>query len=74
MRYEELLEIISEVVNNDKIRKNGLIMVYELDEVNHRKMDEHLFYKSNSKDVEFVHRKVIDIEVGGFIVRLLKKT
>ena len=38
MDYNELIETISEVVNNGKIHKNGLILTYELSEENHEKM------------------------------------
>lgn len=72
MNYEELIETISEVVNNKNIYKNGLVLLYELDEKNHIKMDEHLFYKSNP-DGKFEHREIIEVEIGGVVVRFIKK-
>jgi len=39
MNYEELIETISEVVNNENIHKDGLVLLYELDEKNHVNMD-----------------------------------
>ena len=73
MDYNELIETISEVVNNGKIHKNGLILTYELSEENHEKMDEHLFYKSNTTDTEFIHRDIVEVEIGGIIIKFIKK-
>ncbi len=73
MNYNDLLETISEVVNNDKIYKAGLIMVYELDELNHKKIDEHLYYKSNPGANDFTHRDIVDVEVNDVVIRFVKK-
>lgn len=73
MDYNQLIETISEIVNNEKIHKTGLTLLYELDEQNHLKMDEHLFYKSNAPSDKFVHNQVIELEIGGVNVKFLKK-
>lgn len=73
MTYIELIETISEIVENEKIHKSGLILTYELNEENHKKMDEHLFYKANASDVKFVHRDIVEVEIGGITVRFIKK-
>lgn len=73
MRYEELINTVSEIVNNDEIKKEGLILVYELNEKRHQEMDEHLFYKSNPEGTNFEHRDVIEVEIGGVMVRFIKK-
>ena len=73
MNYNELIETISEIVNNEKIHKENLTLVYTLDEHNHKKMDEHLFYKSNPDNVEFVHRDIVEVEIGGVLIRFIKK-
>lgn len=73
MNYNELIETISEIVNNEKIYKENLTLVYELDEQNHLKMDEHLFYKSNAPSDEFIHNEVIELEIGGVFVKFIKK-
>lgn len=74
MNYNQLIETISEIVNNDKIHKLGLTLVYELDEINHKKMDEHLFYKSNPDTSKFVHSENVEVEIGGVLVKFVKKT
>jgi hypothetical protein len=73
MNYNELIETISEIVNNDKIHKLGLTLVYELDELNHKKMDEHLFYKSNPESNKFTHSETFEVEIGGILVKFVKK-
>jgi len=73
MNYNQLIETISEIVNNEKINKENLTLVYELDETNHKNMDEHLFYKSNTNDSEFVHRDIIEVEIGGILIKFIKK-
>lgn len=73
MNYTELIETISEIVNNDKIYKKDLTLVYELDNINHKKMDEHLFYKSNPSNAEFIHKDIIEVEIGGILIKFIKK-
>jgi len=73
MKYEDLIATVSEIVENDNIYKPGLVLLYELDEKRHIEMDEHLFYKANPEDTEFVHKDVVEVEIGGVIVRFVKK-
>lgn len=73
MKYEDLIATVSEIVENDNIHKPGLVLLYELDEKRHKEMDEHLFYKANPEDTEFVHKDVVEVEIGGVIVRFVKK-
>lgn len=73
MNYEQLIETVSEIIDNDNIYKEGLILVYELDEKNHKKMDEHLFYKANTNNVKFTHRDVVEVVIGGVLIKFVKK-
>ena len=73
MDYYELIETLTELVTNDKILKDGLIIFYELEEENHRLMDEHLFYKVNEKNIKFEHRDIIEVEVEGITIQIIKK-
>ena len=45
MTYEKLIETISMIVDNENIFKEGLTLVYELDEKRHKQINEHLFAK-----------------------------
>ena len=73
MKYEDLIATVSEIVENEKIYKGGLVLMYELDEKRHKDMDEHLFYKSNPSETKFTHRELIEVEIGGTLVRFVKK-
>ena len=73
MTYEELIATFSEIINSETIRKEGLIMFYELDEESHKKMDEHLFYKVNDRKEEFEHREIIEVEIDDFKINIIKK-
>lgn len=73
MRYEDLIRTVSIIVENEEIHKDGLVLVYELDTKRHREMDEHLFYKANPASTEFVHKDVVEVEIGGVIVRFVQK-
>ena len=73
MRYEELIKSVSEIVNNEDIYKEGLVLEYKLDEKRHKQMDEHLFYMSNPSDTKFTHKEVVEVVIGGIIVRFIKK-
>lgn len=73
MNYNQLIETISEIINNDNIYKSGLTILYELDELNHKKMDEHLFYKSNPETAKFIHNESVEVEIGGILVKFVKK-
>ncbi len=73
MRYENLIETVSEIVENEKIYKTGLILSYELSEKNHKQMNEELFYKSNPITATFEHTDTFEVEIGGIIVRFIKE-
>ncbi len=73
LNYKDLIQTVSEIVSNEKIYKDGLVLVYELEEKRHKQMDEHLFYKSNPSETKLKHREWIEVEIGGTLVRFIKK-
>lgn len=73
MDYNKLIETISEVVNNEKILKTNLTLVYELPEILHKQMDEELFYKTNGNESQFQHKDEIELEVSNLKIKLIKK-
>lgn len=73
MTYEELIESVSRIVEDEKIYKNGLILTYELNDKNHLKMNEHLFYKSNPVTTQFTPSDIFEVELGGILVKFIKK-
>jgi hypothetical protein len=74
MTYDELIETISLIVENEKIQKNGLTLTYELNERNHKTLHEQLFYKSNPSDATFIPVNEFDVELGGILVKFVKET
>lgn len=73
MKYEDLIETISEMVENTKIYKTGLTLAYTLSEKNHRQMNEQLFYKSNPLTAKFEASDEFEVEIGGVIVKFIKE-
>lgn len=66
--YNDIVETVSEIVNNDKIRKDGLTLNYVIDSYNHKKLDETLYYKTNPNGSDYEYTDIIEIEMGGINV------
>lgn len=73
MTYENLIETISEIVENENILKEGLSLVYELNEKKHKQMNEHLFFKSNPITSIFKPTDEFEVELGGIVIKFIKK-
>lgn len=73
MTYEELIDTISEIINNPKIFKTGLHLTYELPEKTHRQMNEHLFYKSNPINTYLPLNDVFEVQIDGLIIKFIKQ-
>jgi hypothetical protein len=72
MRYETLIESISEIVNNELIYKEGLVLVYKLSAKKHRNLSEHVFLKINTDTNEvFEHTEEFEVEMGGIIIKFV---
>lgn len=65
LKYSDLINIAIEITNNDKIPKNGLIINYILNEEQHIKLDEDLFYRTNQhkKGKTFKHQDIIEVTI-----------
>ena len=73
MKYEELIDTVSEIINNEKINKNGLIITYVLDEEKHNKMNEHLYYMSNPNGTDYEKNDEFEVEIEGLVIKFIKK-
>ena len=72
MRYDDLIQTISEIVNNDLINKNGLGLIYSLDEENHKNLSEHFFYKLNGDNNNiFEYTEEFEVEIGNMIIKFV---
>jgi len=73
MNYNELIETISLIVENEKISKKGLSLCYELNEKQHNEMNEVVFYKTNPYTNEvFKPADDFEIMIGGILVKFKK--
>jgi transketolase C-terminal domain/subunit len=73
MTYENLINTVSVIVENEKILKEGLTLVYELEEKNHKAMNEILFYKSNPNSAIITPTDIFEVEIGGVLIKFTKK-
>ena len=73
MNYDDLITTITEIVNNERIKKEGLTLQYEIGEKTFRRLNEHFFYKSNPPDAVLESSEMFEIEIDNLIVRFLKK-
>lgn len=73
MTYDKLIETISEIVNNELIYKKGLILEYKLNKDEHKKLNEHFYYKTKANETtDFEYMDEFEVNVGGVEVRFLK--
>ena len=73
MTYEELIKTVSEIVNNPEINKNGLGLIYELPNDIHEKINMEIFYQMNSMNIIFKPTDVFEVEIGGILIKFVKK-
>ena len=73
LTYDDIIRTVSEIVDNDKVTKEGLVLQYKISELNHKKLDETLYYRSDPEgNTEFEHRDVIEITLGGIDIIVTK--
>lgn len=71
MKYDEIIATVSEIVNNPNIITKGLTLIYELDNIIHRQVDEELYIRMNGNLNGFEHQNIIEIEVEGVLVKFI---
>lgn len=72
MKYDDLINTVSLIVDNDKIFKNGLTLVYELNESQHNSINEEVFKKANPYSTNFKPTDEFEVNVGGILVKFVK--
>ncbi len=72
MKYDQLVESLTEIVNNPNIIKTGLSLTYSLPEKNHKQMNEEFFYKVNKLPAVPVLSDVFEVQIGGIVVKFIK--
>lgn len=73
MKYADIINIGTELLNNDGIPKKGLKIQYELDDITHEQLDRELYSITNNNQ-DFIHNEIIEVNIGGiiFIFTILK--
>lgn len=73
MTYDDLINSVSAIVNDETILKKGLVLMYYLDVETHKKMNEELFYRSNPITEKLIPNEEFEVELGGLIVKFVIK-
>jgi len=73
MTYEELISSVSLVVENDEIYKKNLTLTYVLEPINHKQMQEELFYKANSPLTKIIYVDEFEVEMGSILIKFIKE-
>jgi hypothetical protein len=74
MNFEKLIETISEILENEKIEKHGLMLTYYIHPKAHLAMNLELAHKINGQDANVEPTDEFEVEIGGILVKFLKKT
>ena len=73
MKYHNVIETISSIIENDKIYKKNLTLVYKLTPEEHVDMNEYLFFlNEENKGKEFIGVDEYEVEMGGILIKFIK--
>lgn len=73
MDYNKIIEIASEIINNENLYKKGLTLEYKLTPDEHKKLDEEIFYKYNPSSTQYIYRDIIEFDAGDVTLRFVYK-
>jgi hypothetical protein len=73
MNYDKLIETVSELLENEKIEKNGLTLTYNLNPKAHLAMNLELLHKTQGMNTEFKPVDEFEVEIGGILIKFIKK-
>lgn len=73
MNFEKLIETISEILENEKIEKYGLVLTYQLHPKAHLAMNLELLQKINGQNANFEPTDEFEVEIGGILIKFVKK-
>jgi hypothetical protein len=72
MTYEKLIETISEIIDNEKIEKNGLNLVYSLYEEDYLSINKFLYFKYGGSPDDYEETDEFEVTIAGILVKFLK--
>ena len=70
MTYEQLIQTVSLMVENENIQKVGLTLYYELPQNQHNAINEALYHKANPFSNKFEPMEEFEVMLGGILVKL----
>lgn len=73
MNFTKLIETVSEILENEKIEKHGLVLTYELHPKAFLSMNIELHNKTKGVDIKFEPTDEFEVEIGGILIKFLKK-
>jgi hypothetical protein len=73
MNFDNLIETITAILENDSIEKRGLSLTYELPTNIHLEMNKQIFYKINPIHVDFKPTDEFEVELSGILIKFIKK-
>lgn len=72
MSYDELIETISQIVENEKIKKNGLSLIYELNETDHLNLNMQIQQRVQPYSNKLVQSDEFEVILGGLSIKFVK--
>jgi len=73
MNYEQLIQTVSSIVEDERIQKIGLTLTYQLHELEHNGISESIYNKLNPFSVDFTPSDEFEVMLGGVLVKFKKK-
>lgn len=74
MTFDKLIETVSEILENEKIYKNGLTLTYELPSNIHLAMNLELQNKTIGIQETFKPVDEFEVDINGVLIKFVKKT
>jgi hypothetical protein len=73
MNFDKLIETVSEIFENEKIEKNGLVLTYQLHPKAHLSMNLELLQKTQGVNTNFEPVDEFEVEISGILIKFVKK-
>ena len=73
MNFDKLIEIVSEILENEKIEKNGLILKYQLTPQVHLDMNLELLHRTQGINTNNEPTDEFEVDIGGILIKFIKK-
>ena len=73
MNHDTLLETVAEILDNQRIQKTGLSLVYTLDEPQHKYFQDFFSRSQNPQMVEVIYTDTFFVNIAGMEIKFVKK-